>query len=109
MEAAVIMHRKSKQDHNSKRREGSGRRDSIPAAIASCNCGIKTEDVFNSGVSKMPPIAQIETKKNPQTARTISSECIRNRLVALFRARVIASPDGVPSSRQPATSQNAAT
>ena len=51
------------------------------------------EFVFNSGVSRMPPIAQIEMKKNAVAARNMSSVLSRTDAVTRSSARNMAAPN----------------
>lgn len=88
---------------------GSVRRDSMPAAMPSCSAPTKGDVVFNSGVSRIPPTAQIEMKKKAQTARIINSVRDRNASVTRSSTRIVASPTDVGSIRQPANNQKTAT
>ena len=57
--------------------------------------------VFNSGVSRMPPSAQIDTKKNAHPARNSSSVLSCKKLVTRSMARNITGPNGLSSTRTP--------
>ena len=72
---------------------GMVRRDSMPAAMPSWIAAISVELVFSSGVSRMPPTAQIAMKKNAVPARKISSVFSRTNAVTRSIARIMAAPN----------------
>ncbi len=83
-------------------------RDSMPAAMPRCRNPITVDVVLSSGVSRMPPVAQIAMKKKAQPARNINSVFAWRGSSTRSKARCIPSATGVRSTRQPISSASIA-